>query len=46
MRRLFLAALNCDKPGFHLMQCSGDLMGKKIPNDRAREILGWMPEGN
>ena len=36
----------CDKPGFHVMQCSGDLTGKKIPNDRAREILGWSPEGN
>jgi nucleoside-diphosphate-sugar epimerase len=46
MRRLYLAALKCDKPGYHMMQCSGDLTGKKIPNDRAREILGWMPEGN
>jgi nucleoside-diphosphate-sugar epimerase len=46
MRRLYLAALKFDKPGYFMMQCSGDLTGKKIPNDRAREILGWMPEGN
>lgn len=44
-RRLFLAALALDKPGVHMLQTSGDLSGERYPNDTARALLGWEPEG-
>jgi nucleoside-diphosphate-sugar epimerase len=44
-RRLFLAALAFDRPGWHVVQTSGDLEGKLFPNDCARELLGWEPRG-
>ncbi len=43
-RRLFLAAVNFDKPGFHLLQASGDMEGKFYPNNKVKEVLGWLPE--
>jgi nucleoside-diphosphate-sugar epimerase len=43
-RRLFLAAVNFDKPGFHVLQASGDMEGKFLPNKRVNEVLGWLPE--
>jgi len=43
-RRLFLAAVNFDKPGFHLMQASGDMEGKFFPNKRVNELFGWLPK--
>jgi len=43
MRRLFLAALACDKPGCHIVQTTGDLTGNHLPNTRATELLGWAP---
>lgn len=42
-RRLFLAAVDFDKPGFHLLQASGDMEGKFFPNTRVNELLGWSP---
>lgn len=43
-RNLFLKAINFDKPGFHLIQATGDMENKVLPNTRATEILGWFPE--
>lgn len=43
-RRLFLAALACDKPGCHIVQTCTDLEGKHMPIDRATALLGWKPE--
>ena len=43
IRRLLIAAVNFDKPGFHLMQASGDMEGKFFPNRRVNEVLGWLP---
>jgi nucleoside-diphosphate-sugar epimerase len=43
-QRLFLAALKFDKPGFHLLQASGDMEGKFFPNNRVNEVLGWLPK--
>ena len=42
-RRLFLATVNFNKPGFHLLQASGDMEGKFYPNKRVNELLGWLP---
>ncbi|MBT9132849.1 MAG: N-acetyl-alpha-D-glucosaminyl-diphospho-ditrans,octacis-undecaprenol 4-epimerase [Firmicutes bacterium] len=44
IRRLFLAAVNFDRPGFHLIQASGDMEGKFYSNKRASEVLGWLPK--
>jgi nucleoside-diphosphate-sugar epimerase len=43
-RRLFLAAVNFDKPGFHLLQASGDMENKFYPNNKVKKVLGWLPE--
>ncbi|HBG77995.1 MAG TPA: hypothetical protein DDW84_03975 [Phycisphaerales bacterium] len=43
-QRLFSAAVNFDKPGFHLLQASGDMEGKILPNKRVSEMLGWLPK--
>jgi len=45
MQSLFLAALACDRPGLHIIQATGDLMQKQFDMTRAREILGWQPQG-
>ena len=45
LRRLYAAAVRCDKPGFHVMQTSGDVSGTDIPHDRAKALLGWAPRG-
>lgn len=42
-RRLFLAAARFRRPGFYVAQASGDLLGKLIPNDRVKSLLGWEP---
>ena len=44
-RRLFTAAVNFYKPGYHLIHASGDIEGKQFPNKRVNELLGWLPEG-
>jgi nucleoside-diphosphate-sugar epimerase len=46
LRRLFVAAVACEKPGCHIVQASGDLSGEFFPVTRATELLGWRPEGN
>lgn len=46
LRRLFLAALQCDQPGAHIVQASGDLENLRFPNTCATQLLGWKPQGN
>lgn len=43
-QRLFSAAVNFDKPGFHLLQASGDIENKFLPNKKVNEMLGWLPK--
>ncbi len=43
LRTLFLAALNCDKPGVHIVQTTGDVPGDHYPNTRATALFGWKP---
>ena len=43
-QRLFVAAVNCDRPGFHLMQATGDMKDRSYPNKRAYQVLGWLPQ--
>ncbi len=45
-RRLFLAAVQCTRPGCHVVQASGDLLGRHFPNDRVQELLDWFPRGD
>jgi nucleoside-diphosphate-sugar epimerase len=42
-RRLFLAAASLRQPGYHVVHASGDLLGKIIPNDKIKALLGWEP---
>lgn len=44
-RRLMVAALNFKTPGHHIFQTTGDLEDIRFPNTKARELLGWSPEG-
>ncbi|MFW6060726.1 MAG: NAD-dependent epimerase/dehydratase family protein [Phycisphaeraceae bacterium] len=44
-QRLYLAAVRFDRPGFHVVQASGDVAGEHIPHDRAAELIGWTPRG-
>ena len=43
--RLYLAAVQCDKPGFHPLNTTGEVTGADIPYDRAKALLGWQPRG-
>ena len=45
VRSLFLAAINCSKPGLHILQATGDLQGLRFPNTRATALLDWHPLG-
>ncbi|MCE9589219.1 MAG: NAD(P)-dependent oxidoreductase [Planctomycetes bacterium] len=45
-RRLFLAALACDHPGFHIIMASGDAEGRHYIQRRALDLLGWSPKGD
>lgn len=42
-RQLFLAALRCDKPGYHELNVTGDVEQKKFDHSAAKELLGWEP---
>lgn len=44
-RELFLAALACNKPGTHIVQASGDVTNRILPNNRVFALLGWKPQG-
>ncbi|HPN84073.1 MAG TPA: NAD-dependent epimerase/dehydratase family protein [Victivallales bacterium] len=44
-RRLFVAAVKLEKPGFHIVNTCGDPDGKFFPNARATDLLGWKPAG-
>ena len=44
IQRLFVKAINFDKPGFHLLQASGDMENKFFPNKCVNELLGWLPK--
>jgi len=43
-QQLFLKALECDMPGCHVMNATGDAEGL-ISIKKARDVLGWTPEG-
>jgi nucleoside-diphosphate-sugar epimerase len=43
-RDLFLAAIRCDRPGCHILNTTGDILGKRYSNQRARTLLGWFPQ--
>ena len=43
LRRLYLAAVACARPGAHIVQTTGDTEGLYFPNTRATELLGWAP---
>jgi nucleoside-diphosphate-sugar epimerase len=45
-RRLYLAALACNKPGAHLLQTTGDVNQTQHSYARAKEIIGWSPQGD
>jgi len=45
-RRLFLAAVACNRPGAHIVQASGDTDGQSFPNTAATELLDWRPLGD
>ena len=44
-RQLFLAALRCDKSGYHELNVTGDLEQTRFDQSAARELLGWEPHG-
>lgn len=44
-RRLFLAALQHNKPGAWIMQATGDVPQKHFSHARAREVLDWSARG-
>ena len=44
-RNLFLRAVRLDRPGFHVIQASGDTQDELISNRKAFELLGWKPGG-
>jgi nucleoside-diphosphate-sugar epimerase len=45
MRSLFLAALDCPRPGAHVVQTTGDIAGEHFSNEKAMLALGWRPKG-
>ncbi len=45
-RRLYLAAIACNKPGAHLIQTTGDVNQDRHSYALAKEVLGWQPLGN
>jgi UDP-glucose 4-epimerase len=45
LRRLFLAALACSRPGAHVVQASSDVAGTWFANTSATALLGWHPIG-
>lgn len=42
-RRLFIKAVEFNKPGYHIIQASGDINDEHLPNKVAYELLGWKP---
>jgi len=42
-RSLFLKAVRFDRPGFHIIQASGNVHDEHIPNRKALDLLGWKP---
>jgi nucleoside-diphosphate-sugar epimerase len=45
-RRLFLAAVSCNKPGAQLVQTTGDVDQTHHSYAKAKEVLGWVPQGD
>ncbi len=43
LRRAFLAALACERRGFHAVSIASDLTERWMPMGKARELLGWVP---
>jgi len=46
LRRLFLAGIACNEPGFNAIHASGDIEGKCLPFNKAIRVLGWQPRGD
>jgi uronate dehydrogenase len=44
-RRLFLAALEFAQPGYHVIQATGDTVGRHYAHHEARRLLGWEARG-
>lgn len=42
-RRLFLAAVECSRPGAFFLTVTGDLEQKRFDHRGAKELLGWEP---
>ena len=45
-RRLFLALVAFNRPGFHVVNAAGDPSGESICHAQARDLLGWQPLGD
>jgi nucleoside-diphosphate-sugar epimerase len=45
-RRLYLAAIACEKPGAHVVQATGDLDQVLFSHERVNALLGWLPQGD
>ncbi|MCX5661473.1 MAG: NAD(P)-dependent oxidoreductase [Planctomycetota bacterium] len=45
-RRLFLAALDCGKPGAFALTVTGDMEQRIYDHAGAHDLLGWLPENN
>lgn len=45
-RRLYLAAVKCNRPGAHLIITTGDVNETLHSHAKAAEIIGWTPQGD
>lgn len=45
-QRLYRAAVEFDRPGFHVAQAASDVTGEHVSYARAHELIGWKPEGS
>lgn len=45
-RRLYLAAIACERPGAHIVQATGDLDQILFSHERVQALLGWLPQGD
>lgn len=45
IRQLFLKAIECQKPGAHIVHASGKPGDTLFPHDKIKQILDWQPQG-
>lgn len=43
IQRLMIHALSCQTKGCHIVQTTGDVGGVRLPNTKAKALLGWEP---